>query len=55
MVRRPIPPLSDRSKGEGIGIFVVSTYNTDYVLVKEASLETALTTLCRKGYTIKHH
>lgn len=55
MVRSPIPPLLDRSKDEGIGIFVVSTHNTDYVLVKGASLEAALTALRRDGYTIKHY
>ena len=36
----------------GIGIFVVSTYNTDYILVKEQSFEEALTLLERAGYTI---
>ena len=38
---------------EGIGIFVVSTYNTDYVLVKAASLDAALTALERGGYDVK--
>ena len=37
---------------EGIGIFVVSTYNTDYVLVKAASLDAALTALERGGYDV---
>lgn len=37
---------------EQIGIFVVSTYNTDYVFVKQAQLESALTALAQKGYTI---
>ena len=35
-----------------IGIFVVSTYNTDYVLVKEADYERALCALAQAGYTI---
>jgi len=35
-----------------IGIFVVSTYNTDYILVKDAQYAQALTELERSGYTI---
>lgn len=35
-----------------IGIFVVSTYNTDYVLVKEEQLNEALTALAAEGYSI---
>ena len=35
-----------------IGIFVVSTYNTDYVLVKEENFENALALLEVKGYVI---
>ena len=35
-----------------IGIFVVSTYNTDYVLVKEADFERAMTVLSHDGYTV---
>jgi hypothetical protein len=35
-----------------IGIFVVSTYNTDYVLVKEENFDRALETLSRAGYTV---
>ena len=34
----------------GIGIFVVSTYNTDYILVKEENLEQALEVLQTAGY-----
>ena len=33
-----------------IGIFVVSTYNTDYVLVKEENYEKALDVLEKHGY-----
>lgn len=36
----------------GIGIFVVSTYGTDYVLVKKAQYEKALETLAGAGYEI---
>lgn len=35
-----------------IGIFAVSTYNTDYILVKENNFEKALTVLASEGYTI---
>lgn len=37
---------------KGIGIFVVSTYNTDYVLVKAGDFEKALRTLEQAGYEI---
>ncbi|MBR6407983.1 MAG: ACT domain-containing protein [Clostridia bacterium] len=36
-----------------IGIFAVSTYNTDYILVKEKDFEQAMTVLNSKGYTIE--
>ncbi len=35
-----------------IGIFAVSTYNTDYVLVKEENFERALEVLASDGYEI---
>ena len=35
-----------------IGIFAVSTYNTDYILVKEENYERALTVLASEGYTV---
>ena len=35
-----------------IGIFAVSTYNTDYILVKEDNFETALMALEKNGYNI---
>ena len=35
-----------------IGIFAVSTYNTDYILVKEEYYERALTVLASEGYTV---
>lgn len=35
-----------------IGIFVVSTYRTDYVLVKREQYEKALEVLARSGYTV---
>ncbi len=36
----------------GIGIFAVSTYNTDYILVKAKDFETALKLLSQNGYTV---
>ena len=38
----------------GIGIFVVSTHDTDHILVKEASLGAAQAVLASEGYTIEH-
>lgn len=35
-----------------IGIFAVSTFNTDYILVKAENFERALSVLSAKGYTI---
>ncbi|HML33993.1 ACT domain-containing protein [Sporomusa sphaeroides] len=36
----------------GISIFAVSTYNTDYILVKAKDLECALQALEHKGYDV---
>ena len=36
----------------GIGIFAVSTYNTDYVFTKKRSFSKALDVLSNAGYTI---
>ena len=38
---------------EKIGIFVVSTYNTDYVLVKKENEMKALSCLIREGYQVE--
>ena len=35
-----------------IGIFAVSTFNTDYILVKAENFERALSVLSEEGYTI---
>ena len=35
-----------------IGLFAVSTYNTDYILVKEENFTEALEVLAAEGYTI---
>ncbi len=37
---------------EGISIFAVSTYNTDYVLLKEENYQKALDILEQSGYSI---
>ena len=37
----------------GISIFVISTYNTDYILVKSEHLERSIQTLTRSGYGIR--
>ena len=36
----------------GIGLFAVSTYNTDYILTKEDNYRKALSVLAAAGYTI---
>jgi hypothetical protein len=36
----------------GISVFVISTYNTDYILIKENNLDIAIAALERAGYTI---
>jgi hypothetical protein len=37
----------------GISIFVVSTYDTDYVMVEERNLEQAIETLTAAGHSVK--
>lgn len=37
---------------EKIGIFVVSTYNTDYILVKKENLEKAVEALTKENYFV---
>ena len=44
--------LSGLLAGEQIGIFAVSTYNTDYILVKEEQFARALDVLRQAGYTV---
>ncbi|EOH87287.1 ACT domain-containing protein [Enterococcus pallens] len=38
---------------EKISVFALSTYNTDYVLIKSNDFEAALAALAAKGYKIK--
>lgn len=44
--------LSQTLADANIGIFAVSTYNTDYILVKTAALPQAVSTLQNAGHTI---
>lgn len=44
--------LSGILADEGIGIFAVSTYNTDYILVKEENCDRALSVLSQAGYEV---
>lgn len=37
---------------EKISIFVVSTYNTDYILVKQSNLERAISALQQNGHEV---
>ncbi|MCR5129893.1 MAG: ACT domain-containing protein [Prevotella sp.] len=36
-----------------IGIFAISTFNTDYILTKSENLDTAIQVLTNNGYTIR--
>ena len=38
---------------ENIGIFVISTYNTVYILTKQENYERALAALKEEGYEVK--
>ncbi len=45
--------ISDVLAKEKIGIFVVSTYNTDYIFVKEENFLSAVSALKKAGYRIE--
>ena len=45
--------ISDILADNKIGIFAVSTYNTDYILVKAENCDKAMTVLGDAGYTVK--
>lgn len=47
-----LAPIAQILADSKIGIFAVSTYNTDYVLVKKANFERALKVLKENGYVI---
>ena len=44
--------LSGALAAAGIGLFAVSTYNTDYILVKAEDFDRAMGILARAGYDI---
>ncbi len=37
---------------KGIGIFTISTFNTDYILLKKENLDKAVKTLMKEGYSM---
>jgi len=39
--------------GKGISVFALSTYDTDYLLVKEEKMEEAIQALREEGYAVK--
>jgi hypothetical protein len=41
--------------GAGVGILAVSTFNTDYILVKDASLSAAVSALRAAGHEVHDH
>jgi len=45
--------LSGVLAGAGISIFALSTYDTDYILVKESSVARAREVLAESGYLMK--
>lgn len=47
-----IASLSQPLAAAGISLFPVATYDTDYVLVKEATLAAAVETLRTAGFTV---
>ncbi|MCT6838910.1 MAG: ACT domain-containing protein [Bifidobacteriales bacterium] len=47
-----LAPIATILADKGIGIFAVSTYNTDYVLTKADDFPAALDALDKSGYTI---
>jgi hypothetical protein len=40
---------------EGISVFAISTYDTDYLLVKEENLEKAIEILVKKGHRVQRN
>lgn len=47
-----IARIADILCREGISIFVVSTYNTDYLFIKAVHLDAGVSALSRQGYQI---
>ena len=47
-----LAPIADILAKNRIGIFAVSTFNTDYILVKKENFDQALSLLKAEGYTV---
>lgn len=47
-----LAPIARILAESAVGIFAVSTFNTDYILVKEENLEKAASALRENGYTV---
>jgi hypothetical protein len=45
--------LTDPLAEAGISVFAVSTFDTDYVLIKEKDLATGLDVLRRQGHSVQ--
>ena len=48
-----LAPIAELLAAHRIGIFVVSTYNTDYIMVKEENLDRAAALLRDAGYAVR--
>ena len=48
-----LAPIADILANEKIGIFALSTYDTDYVLIKKGNRQKAIDALKNNGYNIK--
>ena len=44
--------ISGALANAGVSIFAISTYDTDYILVRGTQLEAAVTALCTAGYEV---
>lgn len=44
--------ISSLMAQQQISIFALSTYDTDYILVKEKNIEAAINTLCENNYSV---
>lgn len=45
--------IADPLAQAGVSIFAISTYNTDYLMVKEQKLDVALRALKQAGHTVE--
>jgi len=48
-----IASLSETLTSAGIGVFLVSTFDTDYLLVKETEFDAAVESLIEVGNTVQ--